>query len=287
MSKRGILIIALGHPNYGRMALTLAASLRYSSKLPIALAYEKSAISQIVPFMNHFDADIEIPEKFYHKKGHKEYIKAKTAIYKLSPFEGTIYLDADLIWLPKRPVDDLFEELKDQQLVIQSRGSVDLTQTDLPEKASFWCDLEEYRKEYGGTKFYSFSSEFIYFKKSKENQKFFSDSMKIYDNLKIDHTIFSGGIPDELVFNIAMLENGMENFKDTYTPIYWEQAERRNLPANEMHQKYFGYSAGGHISSPIEKKFYDNLSQYYGNVTGVHYFKIKDKRTYIPERSNI
>lgn len=285
--QRGILIIALGHSNYGRMALALAASLRYTSKLPIALAYDSSAISQIQGNLNHFDELIPVPEKYYHRRGMKEYIKAKTAIYKLSPFEETIYLDADIIWLPKRPIDQIFEELKDVNLAIQSRGSVDLNQNHLPDKASFWCDLNEYKKEYGGDKFYSLSSEFIYFKKTKENSKIFTDAAKAYDNLKVSHTVFAGGIPDELVFNIALLQNGTENYKDFYTPIYWEQAERKNMQPADMHQKYYGYSAGGKVYSNTEKKFYDNLSQFYGNHTGVHYFKLKDKMRYLPERANI
>lgn len=286
MSNKGILIIALGHPYYGRMALTLAASLRYTSKLPITLAHDNSAISQISQHLNHFDSLVVVPEKYYHRKGGREYIKAKTYLDKLSPYEETIYLDADMVWLPKRPIDLLFEELKDESLVIQCRGTVDLTQNHLPDKASFWCDLNEYKKEYGGERFYSLSSEFIYFKKTKEVKKFFTDSSKIYDSLKVRHTVFAGGVPDELVFNISMLQNGIEN-RTFYTPIYWEQAERKNLQPSEMHQKYFAYSAGGKVYSNVEKKFYDNLSQFYGTHTGVHYFTLKDKMKYLPERANI
>lgn len=285
--EKGILIIALGHPNYGRMALNLAISLKYTSKLPIVLAHDNSAISQIQGNLDKFDELVLVPEKAYHRRGMKEYIKAKTAIYNLSPFEETIYLDADMLWLPKRPIDLLFDELKETDLAIQSRGTVDLTQNHLPERSSFWCDLNEYKKEYGGDKFYSLSSEFIYFKKTKENKKFFSDSAKIYDSLKVSHTVFAGGIPDELVFNISMLQNCIENYKDFYTPIYWEQAERKNLQPSEMYQRYFGYSAGGKIYSNNEKKFYDNLSQFYGTHSGVHYFKLKDKMKYLPERANI
>jgi hypothetical protein len=283
---KGILIVALGHVYYGRMALNLALSLRFTSKVPIALAYNKSAITHIAGHLDKFDKLIEIPEKYYTKKGNTEYIKAKTHIYSLSPFDETIYLDADTLWLPKKSVDLVFKDLENENLVIQCRGSVDLNSDNLHRK-SFWCNLKDYKEAYGAETFYSLSSEFIYFKRCKEISKFFSDSVKIYDNLKIKHTMFAGGIPDELIFNISMLQNKIKPSKVFYTPIYWEQAERKNLAPSRMHQEYYAYSVGGKISSSTEKKFYDNLSQFYGTQFGVHHFKLKDKMSYLPERANI
>jgi hypothetical protein len=268
------------------MALNLALSLRFTSDVPIALAYSKGAITHINGHLDKFNKLIEVPEKYYTKKGNTEYIKAKTHMYSLSPFDETLYLDADTIWLPKRSVDLVFKELENETLAIQCRGLVPLDSDNLHKK-SFWCDLKEYKEVYGGDYFYSLSSEFIYFKKKKETSKFFSDSVKIYDNLKIKHTMFSGGIPDELVFNISMLQNNIKPSKVFYTPIYWEQAERKNMQPSQMHQEYYGYSVGGKISSTTEKKFYDNLSQFYGTQFGVHHFKLKDKMTYLPERAHI
>lgn len=286
MANRGILILALGHPYYGRMALNLALSLKYTSKLPIALACNQSAITHISGHLDKFDKIIDVPEKYFTRRKNTEYIKAKTQIYNLSPFDETIYLDADMLWLPKRSIDTLFNELSSESLVIQSRGTTPLASDNIQGK-SFWCDLKEYKEVYGGEVFYNLSSEFIYFKKSKEVAKLFSDSVKIYDNLKIKHTQFSGGIPDELVFNISMLQNGITPNRTFYTPIYWEQAERKNMPPSQMHQEYFGYSVGGKISSTTEKRFYDNLSQFYGTQFGVHHFKLKDKMSYLPERARI
>lgn len=285
MGKKGILILALGHPYYGRMALNLALSIRYTSSLPIALAYTQSAVTQISGNLNWFDKIIEVPERCYKRRGNTEYIKAKTHIYTLSPFEETLFLDADTLWLPKKSVDLVFEDLKDINLAIQSRGSVDLSGDTIGK--SFWCDLKEYKDVYGAKTYYNLSSEFIYFKKNKENAKLFSDASKIYDNLKIKHTMFGGGIPDELIYNIAMLQNKIEPFRSFYTPIYWEQAERKNLEPRQMHENYYAYSVGGKISSNTEKRFYDNLSQFYGTKFGVQHFKLKDKMNYLPERTHL
>jgi hypothetical protein len=283
---KGILIVACGHAYYGQMALNLALSLRFTSKLPIALAYTKSAITHISGHLDKFDKLIEVPEKYYTKKGDIQYIKVKTHLYNLTPFDETLYLDADMIWLPKKSVDLVFNELKNENLVIQCRGSVPLDSENLNGK-SFWCDLKDYKEAYKAENFYSLSSEFIYFKKCKEVAKFFSDSVKIYENLKMKHTMFGGGIPDELVFNISMFQNDIKPYKNFYTPIYWEQAERKNLTPAKMHQDYYGYSVGGKLSSKTEKNFYDNLSKFYGTQFNVHHFKLKDKMSYLPERSRI
>jgi hypothetical protein len=258
----------------------------FKTKLPIALAYTKSSITHISGHLDKFDKLIEVPEKCYKRKGNTEYIKAKTYIYSLTPFDETIYLDADTLWLPKKPIDNLFKELEGENLVIQCRGAVPLDQEVLARK-SFWCDLKEYKEVYGGEKFYSLSSEFIYFKKCKEVSKFFSDSIKIYDNLKINHTLFAGGIPDELVFNISMLQNNIVPTKEVYTPIYWEQAERKNMKEAQMHQQFYSYSVGGKLLSKTEKTFYNNLAKFYGTQFKVHHFEVKDKMSYLPERTHI
>lgn len=283
--EKGVLILALGHQYYGRMALNLAMSIRFTSQLPITLAYTPSAIGQIAGNLSFFDNTIEIPESYYTRKGvYKEFIKAKTNLYNLSPYHETLYLDADTLWLPRRSVDVVFEELSDIDLAIQCKG---VTKIGDHNGKSYWCDLSQYKEVYNTDKYYNFASEFIYFKKNKANQKFFSDAVKIYDNLKIGYTTFSGGIPDELIFNIAMVQNKIEPFREFYVPIYWEQSERKNMKPSQMYQEYYGYSAGGKLSSTLEKRFYDNLAQFYGTHFGVQHYKLKDKMKFLPERTHI
>jgi hypothetical protein len=285
VGKKGILILSLGSPEYGKMAYTLAMSLRFGSNIPISLAYTKSAITHISNKLHFFDKLIEVPEEYYTRKVYKEYIKAKTHICDLSPYDETLYLDADTIWLPKRPVDNVFEDLKGEELAIQCKGFTKIGEHHV--NKNYWCDLNEYKKVYGMDTFYNFASEFIYFKKTKAVKKFFKDSSKIYDNLKIGYTVFSGGIPDELIFNISMAQNNMKPFKEVYVPIYWEQSERKNLKRSDMYEMFYAYSVGGKLSSSIEKKVYKDLSQYYGNHFGLQHYELKDKMRYLPERANL
>jgi len=288
---RGVLILALGHPFYGRLAHNLAMSLKYSSpKLNITLAYADAALSHYDDSMRAlFDNIIEVDPALFTKFGQTEYIKAKTAIYDLSPYSETIFLDADMLWLPKRPIDNLFEELKDIDFTIQNRSSIDVS-TEYAEDVSIWCDLKELCEAYNlkDGKYFHLNSELIYFKKNKQVKKIFKDAAKHYDTLKIMCKDFGNGLPDELVFSLSMILNNKYPHVDRWVPVYWEDAEKVNMEAHEMHVKYYGYSAGGAFSSNTIKEFYNNLVQFYGNHFGVqHPFTLKDKSSFLPERTHI
>lgn len=288
--KRGVFILALGHANYGRMAHNLAMSLKFGCPdIDITLGYAGNGLGHIEGFTGIFNNLIEVDPKYYTKYGNIEYIKAKTGLYELSPYNETLFLDADMLWLPRKGVNTVFEELKDTDFTIQNRGSLDLSGSDLDPKYSFWCDVNELKKEYKITAgmYYQLSSEVIYFKKNKEVKKLFADAVKIYDNLKIGNLGFAGGIPDELVFSISMIQNKKYPHKP-WIPIYWEQAEKRNLSASPMYDQYYGYSAGGATHSNIMKSFYNNLSKFYANHFGIlHPYTLKDKRSFLTERTHI
>lgn len=288
---RGVLILALGHPYYGRLAHNLAMSLRFTSpKLKITLAYADEALNHYTDSMRDiFDNIIHVDPVHYTKFGQVEYIKAKTAIYELSPYSETIFLDADMLWLPKKPIDNLFEELKDIDFTIQNRSFIDVS-TEYEQDVSIWCDLKELCEAYGINegKYFHLNSEVIYFKKNKQVRKIFKDAVRHYDSLRIMCKDFANGIPDELVFSLSMMLNNKYPHVDRWVPIYWEDAEKANMEPREMHDKYYGYSAGGRASSNTIKSFYNNLITFYGNHFGVQYpFMLKDKSSYLPERTHV
>jgi alpha-N-acetylglucosamine transferase len=147
MSKsKGFLLMALGHSNYGKMALQLAVSLKNTCPgVPIALIYTASAISDIgqrVQLSLYFDEMILAPEYIYTRAGKTEYIKAKTYLYDMSPWDTTIFLDADMIAFPSRSMAELFQELDAHDFTIQNRGFIDLAAEKLSAE-SYWVDLYE------------------------------------------------------------------------------------------------------------------------------------------------
>ena len=66
-------------------------------------------------------------------------MKVKTALYKLSPYETTICLDADTIWINKRSINDLFNELKDENFTMANRSFMDLEEERITDEFGVWA----------------------------------------------------------------------------------------------------------------------------------------------------
>jgi len=296
MSKtRGISLMCYGHPYYGMYAANLAASIKFSCPdIKIALFHDNTAIGHFRDVHRALFSEMHvIPNECFYSNGIHQPYKAKLYVYSLTPFDETIFIDADVIMFPKgRNLNDIFNELKDVNFTIQNRSNYDVSTDTQPD---MWANLQDIKKEYKVTSgtFYYISSEFIYFKKTKENKKLFNDAIKIYDNLKISYKRFGGGIPDELPLSIAMLLNGLEPHEKGYRPIYWESAEKKSyntiqLYGSQRAENYIGYSAGGHIASSNRMKdVYNQLAQFYAAQFGLPISPFRDKRTFIKERANL
>lgn len=290
---KGVLILALGHAYYGRLAAQLAMSIK-SNTPDISISVVKTANSLnhcTAEYLKYFDNIIECPKEYYtNNKGFDDFIKCKIHIYDLTPYDKTIYLDADIIWLHNRNINDLFEELSEVEFTIQNRGAFELGKGKLEDKTSWWCNVNDILPAYNIKDgiYYSLSSEFIYVKKATNVKKYFDKCKWVYDNIKIKHTKFAGGIPDELIFSIAMILCDYYPHKTYYVPIYWEQAEKRRLIGAELSNLFYGFSLGGKIVGDREKKIYNDIVQKYCNQNGLkHYFQAKDKVQWLPDRQVI
>ena len=186
--KKGIILIALGHQNYFRMAVNLAATIKAgNNEIPISVvvAENKTHFKEYAE-RQLFDQIIIASEESYTNKktGKTEYIKAKTYIYDFTPYQETLFLDVDIAMLPSRNISTVFEELKDFSFVISSDNNY------LPETFTgsyIWANPKEVAEVYGfeNKKFYNYHSEIIYFKQSKENKKYFDTAKKIFTNPKL------------------------------------------------------------------------------------------------------
>ncbi len=289
--KRGVLLIALGHAQYGKMAYTLASSIKHTSPdVPIHLVYTDSAIAHLNEHqLSVFNTIAEAPHECYHRDRKQEYIKSKTWMYKLSPFDTTIFLDVDMIWLTKNPISKLFEELADIDYTVQNRDFIDFADKNIDPKYSQWANVLEIKEAYNFKKgkYYSLHSEFVYFKKTKENKLFFYEWIKQYDHLKVEHANFANAIPDELPLAIATVIHEKYPHKDAYLPIYWERAEKKSLSRTELISQYYAYSIGGNRITANQENTYNDIAGYYAKMQGNNVvFKTKSKVTFLTERSN-
>lgn len=289
-SDRGVTILVLGHAYWGRWAYNLAMSLKYTCpEIKISLLYSGDGINQIVD-KSLFDKIIKVPSKYYLTDGRLLYLKVKTALNKLSPYKETIALDADMIWLPKKSIMSLFNELQSVDFTMANRSWMALESESLTDEFGVWASPKHIKEvfKFKEGRFYNLSSEMIYFKKTKEVNKLFADAFKLFDSEVTLTRFFNGGMPDELPFTISMIKNKIYPHKDNYKPFYWESAEHLRLEGADLNNGFYAYSMGGHVSHPAVKKIYNNLVQFYCNQFSQRTpFFWHDKRGWMPARQNL
>ena len=295
---RGVIIACLDQPYYGNYAFQLALSLKHTApNVKITLLCNDAGKGHLTQDkLSFFDKVIKVSDLAVTSKGRPATLKFKTYLYDVSPYDETIYLDADTLFLPKKSINDLFDSIpKDCNFTIQNRGCLDLktsTPEQLNSRFTIWANSQQIKDAYKFTegKLYNLSSELIYFKKDKDVKKLFDTAKKEYDNIKVKHEAFNGGVPDELPFAISMIKLGITPHLDNWRPFYWEAFDKLRLLNNpkQLYAVYYGVSFGGNMQENFIKKFYHNLAQYYCNNSGVqHVFDLKNKRSFLPNRHTI
>jgi hypothetical protein len=289
MKKRGIILIAAGHINYTRMARNLAISLKANDpNVKISLIHSEP-IPEGIENEGLFDQFIQAPVESYHTFGVTQYFKLKTWLYTLTPYDESLYLDVDMVWIKGRKPSDLMESLSDVEFSMANYGY-----TTIDKGAdSFWADVNEVKKAWNLTdeKWYSYSSEIMWFKKSKDVKKYFDKAKSIYENPKVKTLEFGGSqMADELAFMIASSITGMFPHQDKWQPIFWhhKQPGKKNLAPYQLAQDFWAYSMGGngHPTNIIAN--YNSLVNHYCNILGFsNSYLWKDKKTYLNTRVKI
>ena len=118
MSKKGILLIATGAPEYGCMAASLAASILATEFVNISLCYHGSAIARLSDEeKNLFSSVTLMPDKYIMNGVKKLPFKPKVSLNKLTPFKQTLYLDVDMAWNPAMKVSTLMASLEGKEFI--------------------------------------------------------------------------------------------------------------------------------------------------------------------------
>lgn len=275
--EKGILLFALGHPFYGRYAHNLAITIKAMEDIPIAIVHDNTSISHLDESQRRL-FDILIPCDL------KPGCCSKLHAYKLSPFENTLVLDADMIWLPVHFPFELFNELKGNEFTGITEGST----ANPSSHYFFWAEVDEIREKYQieGT-IYQWRTEVMYFERSEKVELMFSDAIKISQ----DHGLskikdFANGIPDELSINIAAAKYGLEPHKFLWQPSYWPQMHQNQIPEyGTLYRQYFLLSAGGNTSTENLKRLYNNIVKAQAPKIGLSFaFGLQSKHTFLPER---
>lgn len=287
---RGVLLLAVGHPYYGNYAIQLARSINaIDPNIPVAVVQGEGALGHIHPNnYRHFSEIIEIPTEYIYTNSIKDFLKAKTYLYNLSPFDKTIFIDADVIWCPQKPITQLFDLLDGKKFTMSNRGCNDI------EKAHdgfiHWAKPKDIMEKYDikSGYLYNLASEFMYFEKCKEVKKLFKIAQEVFEKPKIEYKRFSFSMPDELAFEIATLKTGLYPHVAPFIPFYWEHFEKKRMVVRDIYDNFYGYSCGGNITEKMCADIYNSLANNANKKYGIKgYFPMKDKKSFLSERSHI
>lgn len=280
MKEQGVLLLALGAKNYGKMSAALAAMLKAAdSSVQIHLAYTDSAIKGLSEAeLQLFDSRSIVPERYYTWKGQVKYIAAKMYLYNLSPFQKTLFLDSDIAWM-KKPVSELLNSLNDVLLTYSNFGD---------EHPTIWANWEEVREVYQlpqDRRLFNVHSELVYFQKSKPVAAYFKAAQAVYKNIKVQHAVFAGAIPDELPFAIASAQCELYPHIADWHPIAWHRINNRTQPIYEMAKTHYGISMAGNFNPADSVKNYDILAQAAYYKSGLkNPYQWQQKQLFLSER---
>jgi hypothetical protein len=299
--EKGIIIIGAGNEYYGRQACSLAASIRSSDKeIPVLILTTPGCIPDRMLSIIQANANVTIdylPEFAFMEGEKQNFFKSKVYAYDLSPFDKTILLDADMLWITPDNTDRLFAELSKTPFSMSNEGKVNVREgtIDTTRWYTIWAEYNQIIKHYKtrlGDFYYQLRSEFMYFEKSPTMKKFFSIAKKIYDAPRVDHVKIGGHTPDELPLSLASSITGIYPHKDKWTPAYWyfrrQMMHQGQMNSSEIQFSYPILSIGGNVQNKELRDFYNARAKYYCSKIGlVDYHVVSDKAHVLPERKKI
>jgi hypothetical protein len=266
--EQGILLLALSHPYYGRMAYNLAMSIKaVDTSVDITLVYTEDAIAHI----NNRNMWVFDNKVLYEPTS--EPFGVKMQLYDLSPYERTLYIDVDTLWVNKQSPAKLFEQLKGIPFTGITEGFHDY---DNPANGSInktyptWADLEEIKQEFPLESWandkehiiYQWRGEFIYFEKCEATDDLFSLMRAVYTRAGGMKTVkkFADNIPDELAINIATAVYSLKPHKFKWKPTYWDRLNGSSMPdIAALQQTYYVISCGSNANGSALKRVYNRL----------------------------
>lgn len=279
---KGIIIAAVGHPFYGKMAYNLATSIKAVEDFPVSVIYSSQSLSHLSESqLKVFDTKIELPEGLPIGCG------TKLWGYDLSPYKETLLLDADMLWLPQRKPSDLFNELSEVNFTSITEGYWSKEKQDIHPQYFFWADPVEISEVYKVDKVYQWRSETMYFKKCDVVRKMFKTAQKVFLNSKLKtEAVYATGTADELGINVATAVHGIEPHEYKWKPAYWHLLNKGQFPSfDALYSNYYLVSFGSNVASNEARKFYDRIMKVACYKRGSrHLFPLLSKRGIIPER---
>ncbi len=245
-------MIAVGSNAYGCMAYNMAVSLKLSSDVPIALLTDETSLDKLHDHQQTIFHQIIPNWEDYSENGKLNPLRLKTRIWDYTPFEETLYIDVDGLFMHGfKDIQNIFKDLGSFQIhEVKRHAKKDASKAGMiwtTDKSTKTQHLEEVWDFYNISEknlYPEYNSSFIWFKKNKKNEKYFQRVRENYD--KRFWKMGLGGLyPDELAWNSASAQMGHYVKQASWKPIYfqWEQQVAPATTIGNMHW-FLGMAAG-------------------------------------------
>jgi hypothetical protein len=284
MLTTGILIVAVKHAYYGRLAYNLALTIRaVDSTFNIAVLCDSAAMahlseSQKEVFTQLIDIGPDIP------KG----CGTKLWAYDYSPFDETLVLDADMVWLPRRMPDEVFNEMQGVEFTSITEGFYDSEANhDTNPKYFYWAQPQEIQNVYNVERVYQWRTEVMYFKKGVQAHAMFDYAKVVFAKPRLKTLLaYATGVADELAINVSCAVHGMTPHRYKWKASYWNRLHGYRLPEYAtLYADYYLASFGSNENQGEQKKFYNTIVKAACYKLGKqHIFQLQSKREVLPER---
>lgn len=273
------------------MAYNLAMSIKaIDADSLIAVAHSGPALNHLSGRQRQiFDHIIDMPADALNSFGSKLYLDL------ITPFDETLFCDADTAWLPRRSPNELFNEVQECDFTAITEGFVNLETMDrstVHQDYYFWADVEDIKERYGQNtgNLYQWRSEVMYFKKTDRVLSFFDKARDVYANPGLRSIkLFADRVPDELAINISAAIHGIEPHKYRWMPTYWPKMFGEHIPPiDELYSKYYLLSCGSNVSSGNTKLAYNRIIKAAAYKIGhQHVFPLISKREFMTSRARM
>lgn len=281
----GIITLALGYELYGSCAYNLALSLKANDKkTPISLLHDKQSIAHLTrDELSLFDNLIEVDDKDWIINGVKCPFRFKLLLNKYTPYDYTVYMDADNIWIPDRKVSWLIGETINEPFSIGYNGEYDVKsqRSTGSNKYPYWGDAREICKYWSIDYLPQTVSGFMAFHKA-ESFKVFELALEAFNDKDAPGQQWVGGKSDEYCFNVAMGRVGM--IQDKLKVFYFDRLDGE-MRGEDIYKGYWGIATGGNKVSEKIVLLYNKLVNKYSvdmNMKTRHYHR--NKIDVIPDR---
>lgn len=274
---KGIVTIAMKHPLYGKYAYNLALSAKSADmNVQVAVIADEEGLRHLHPGQRMiFDYIIE-PKS-------KKPLVNKFHLINLSPFEETLFVDADMIFSPMADFNEFWKSMTTVEWTMANRGK-----DDIVKGISEWTTKEDIAEAYGEVEqWYDLSSEWIYFKKNDLSYSIFANAEMYYEDDKLKVREFAGDRPDEPYFNLSLISVNHKPHQAPYQPTYWQPAMKGFPGVMGIKKGWIAFSVGGKSIPQQQMQVYDELAKNASFRMNMPSMKIAQKINQLSERKLI